>query len=289
MTENTENTQRQNPVTGPVLVTSGTGKTGRRVVERLAARGLRVRAGSRDGAVAFDWTDPSGWEAALTGAEAAYIAYYPDLAAPGAPEAMAEFGAVARRCGVRRLVLLSGRGEPQAVVAEEALRSSAGDAELTVLRSAFFAQNFSEGALADGVHLGEVVFPAGTTAEPFVDADDLADVVVAVLCGEAGAGEVHELTGPRPLTFAEAAAALTAATGRQVRYVAVTEDQYSSMLIDFGVPDAEADMLAELFTFLLDGHNATVTDGVKRVLGRDPKPFAVFASEAAQDGAWGGA
>lgn len=289
MTENTENTRRQTPFTGPVLVTSGTGKTGRRVVERLAARGREVRAGSRGGAVPFDWTDPSGWEAALTGAEAAYIAYYPDLAAPGAPEAMAEFGAVARRCGVRRLVLLSGRGEPQAVVAEEALRSAAGDAELTVLRSAFFAQNFSEGALADGVHLGEVVFPAGGTAEPFVDADDLADVVAAVLCGDGGAGEVHELTGPRPLTFAEAVAALTAATGREVRYTAVTGAQYAAMLAEFGVPEEEASLLAELFAFLLDGHNATVTDGVKRVLGRDPKPFAVFAAEAAQDGAWGGA
>ncbi|MFI7368127.1 NmrA family transcriptional regulator [Streptomyces sp. NPDC050149] len=286
MTRNTENQKQEFPDARPVLVTSGTGKTGSRVAERLAARGVPVRAGSRSGEVPFDWADPSGWEAALSGADAAYVAYYPDLAAPGAPEAMSTFGEIAGRCGVRRLVLLSGRGEPQAVVAEEALRAAAGDAELTVVRSAFFAQNFSEGALLDGVLGGEVVFPAGGCAEPFVDVDDLADVVVAALCGAGGGGTVHELTGPRALTFAEAAAELTGATGREVRYVAVTGPQYASMLQQYGVPEAEAGFLAGLFTFLLDGHNAPVTDGVKQALGRDPKPFAAFAAEAARNGAW---
>lgn len=288
MTKNTQNSndKQELPTARPVLVTSATGKTGRRVAERLAARGVPLRAGSRGGQVPFDWADPSGWEAALSGADAAYVAYYPDLAAPGAPEAMTAFGRIARGCGVRRLVLLSGRGEPQAVVAEEALRSAAGDAELTVVRSAFFAQNFSEGALLDGVLGGEVVFPAGGSAEPFVDVDDLADVVVAALCGDGGAGAVHELTGPRALTFAEAAAELAGATGREVRYVAVTGPQYAALLAEYGVPQPEAAFLAELFTFLLDGHNATVTDGVKQALGRDPKPFAAFAAEAARDGAW---
>ncbi|MEU1470479.1 NmrA family transcriptional regulator [Streptomyces sp. NPDC005761] len=286
MTRNTENRKQEFPAVRPMLVTSGTGKTGRRVVERLAARGVPVRAGSRRGEVPFDWTDPSGWEAALSGADAAYVAYYPDLAAPGAPEAMTAFGQIAGRCGVRRLVLLSGRGEPQAVVAEEALRAAAGDAGLTVVRSAFFAQNFSEGALLDGVLGGELAFPAADCAEPFVDADDLADVVVAALCGDVAACVVHELTGPRALTFAEAAAELTGATGREVRYVPVTGHRYATMLAEYGVPEAEAGFLAGLFTFLLDGHNTPVTDGVKQALGRDPKPFGAFAAEAARDGAW---
>lgn len=286
MTNDMANQQQETRPAGPVLVTSGTGKTGRRVVERLGARGVPVRTGSRTGEVVFDWTDESGWEDALRGAEAAYIAYYPDLAAPGAPEAMTAFGRIARGCGVRRLVLLSGRGEPQAVVAEEALRSAAVGIELTVVRSAFFAQNFSEGALLDGVLGGELVFPAGSTAEPFVDAGDLADVVVAALCGEGVAGQVHELTGPRLLTFAEAAAEITRATGREVRYVSVTGPQYATMLVEFGVPEAEAGFLAELFAMLLDGHNATVTEGVKQALERDASPFTAFAAEAARSGAW---
>ncbi|MFJ9111475.1 NmrA family transcriptional regulator [Streptomyces sp. NPDC102283] len=273
---------------GTVLVTSGTGKTGRRVVERLTALGVPVRSGSRRGEVPFDWQDASGWAAALRGVRAAYVAYYPDLAVPGAAEAMAAFGRTAAACGVRGVVLLSGRGEPQAAVAEEALRGAAGTMEVTVVRSAFFAQNFSEGPLLDGVLGGEVVFPAGTSAEPFLDLDDLADVVVAALTGEGHAGAVYELTGPRSLTFAEAAGELGRATGRPVRYVPVTGPAYASMLEEFGVFGPEAEFLAGLFATLLDGHNTATTDDVKRVLGREPKAFSVFVREAAGDGAWHG-
>ncbi|MER5851699.1 NmrA family transcriptional regulator [Streptomyces sp. NPDC002012] len=283
MTQNTENVQRET-----VLVTSGTGKTGRRVVERLAARGVVVRAGSRSAEVRFDWADESGWAPALRGADAAYVTYYPDLAAPGAPEAMAAFGRIATENGVRRLVLLSGRGEPQAVAAEESLRRSAAGAELTVVRSAFFAQNFSEGAMLDGVLGGEVVFPAGGTAEPFVDIDDLADVVVAALTEDGHAGAVHELTGPRLLTFDEVVSEIASATGRAVRYLPVSGAKYAQMLEGYGVPGPEAGFLAGLFTMLLDGHNATVTEGVKQVLGRDPKDFGAFARAATQSGAWKG-
>ncbi|OLO29853.1 NmrA family transcriptional regulator [Streptomyces sp. MNU77] len=273
---------------GTVLVTSGTGKTGRRVVERLTALGVPVRSGSRTGAVPFDWQDASGWAAALRGVRAAYVAYYPDLAVPGAAEAMADFGRIAEACGVRRVVLLSGRGEPRAVVAEEALRGAAGTVEVTVVRSAFFAQNFNEGALLDGVLGGEVVFPAGTTAEPFLDLDDLADVAVAALTGDGHAGAVYELTGPRSLTFTEAAGELGRAAGRPVRYVPVTGPVYASLLEEFGVSGPEAEFLAELFVTLLDGHNTATTDDVKRVLGREPKDFSVFAREAAGNGAWHG-
>ncbi|MGW9248606.1 NmrA family transcriptional regulator [Streptomyces badius] len=274
--------------TGTVLVTSGTGKTGRRVVERLTALGVPVRSGSRTGEVPFDWQDDTGWEAALRGTEAAYVAYYPDLAVPGAAEAMAAFGRTATACGVRRVVLLSGRGEPQAAAAEEALRGAAGRAEVTVVRSAFFAQNFSEGALLDGVIGGELVFPAGTTAEPFLDLDDLADVVVAALTGDGHAGAVYELTGPRSLTFEQAAGELGRAAGRPVRYTPVTGPAYASLLEEFGLAETEAEFLSELFATLLDGHNAATTDDVKRVLGREPKGFADFAREAARDGAWHG-
>ncbi|MGW1201919.1 NmrA family transcriptional regulator [Streptomyces cyaneofuscatus] len=277
-------------IMGTVLVTSGTGKTGRRVAERLAALGVPVRAGSRAGSrageVPFDWQDESGWAAALDGTEAAYVAYYPDLAVPGAAGAMAAFGRAAAASGLRRVVLLSGRGEPQAAVAEEALRGACGEAELTVVRSAFFAQNFSEGALLDSVLGGELVFPAGSTAEPFLDIDDLADVVVAALTGDGHAGAVYELTGPRSLTFEEAAEELGRAAGRPVRYVPVSGPAYAEVLEGFGVSGPEAGFLAELFATLLDGHNSATTDDVKRVLGREAKEFTAFTREAARDGAW---
>ncbi|MFJ7125235.1 NmrA family transcriptional regulator [Streptomyces sp. NPDC098101] len=280
MTTHTRNTQT-------VLVTSASGKTGRRVAERLAARGAVVRAGSRTGTTRFDWEDPATWSPALRGADAAYVAYYPDLAAPGAVEAMEAFGRLAAEHGVRRITLLSGRGEPTAVAAEDALRTAAagaGDgAELAVVRASFFAQNFSEGILAEGVAEGELVFPAGDTAEPFVDADDLADVIVETLTADGHTGAVHEVTGPRPLGFAEVAAEIARASGRPVVYRPVPEAAYAELLTGFGLPADEAAWLSALFTTLLDGHNSSATDGVKRVLGREPRSFAAFATET-----WGG-
>ncbi|MFF9199047.1 NAD(P)H-binding protein [Streptomyces sp. NPDC014779] len=265
-----------------VLVTSATGKTGRRVAAGLAARGVRVRAGSRGGsrggAVRLDWEDPETWGPALDGADAAYVTYYPDLAAPGAEEAMRTFGRLAAERGVRRLTLLSGRGEPEAVRAEEALRGAG--PELTVVRAAFFAQNFDEGLLAEGVAAGAIAFPAGGTAEPFVDVDDLAEVVVETLLGDEHVGQVHELTGPRALTFAEAAAEITRAAGREVVYVPMTEGEFAGMLTGLGLSEPEAAWLAALFTALLDGHNTPVTDGVKRVLGREPRDFSAYAARA---------
>lgn len=268
-----------------VLVTAASGKTGHRVAERLAARGRNVRAGSRKGAVRFDWEDESSWGPALAGADAAYVAYYPDLAAPGAPDAMRAFGRVAAASGVGRLVLLSGRGEPEAVVAEHALRDSGVD--LTVVRASFFMQNFSEGALYEGVLTGEIPFPGGATPEPFLHADDLADVLVAALTEEGHVGLVHELTGPRLLTFDEVATEIGRATGSEVRYIPVPGDEYAEMLQQFGFPATDSEWLAELFTTLLDGHNASRTIGVRSVLGREPKDFTAFAREAAESGAWG--
>ncbi|MFF1506585.1 NmrA family transcriptional regulator [Streptomyces sp. NPDC058326] len=295
MTTNTRNAQttqtRETPAQDArtalgartILVTSASGKTGRRVAERLGARGATVRAGSRTGATPFDWEDPATWAPALRGADAAYVAYYPDLAAPGAAEAMSTFGRLAAESGVRRVTLLSGRGEPEAVVAEEALRAAATGVELAVVRAAFFAQNFSEGLLAEGVAEGSLVFPAGDTAEPFIDVDDLADVVVETLTADGHAGRVHEVTGPRPVGFAEVAAEIARVSGRPVAYEAVSEADYAGLLTGFGLPAPEAGWLAALFATLLDGHNASVTDGVKRILGREPRSFAAFAAEA-----WGG-
>ncbi|MFJ7957408.1 NmrA family transcriptional regulator [Streptomyces sp. NPDC096319] len=279
----TQTNDTQNPLNTTILVTSATGKTGRRVAERLAARGVTVRAGSRSGATVFDWEAPETWGPALRGADAAYVAYYPDLAAPGAVAAMETFGRLAAEGGVRRLTLLSGRGEPEAVLAEEALRAAAVGVELTVVRASFFAQNFSEGLLAEGVAEGAVVFPAGDTAEPFVDADDLADVVVETLTADGHAGRVHEVTGPRPVGFAEVAAEISRASGRPVVYAPVSEAEYAGLLAGFGLPAPEAEWLAGLFATLLDGHNASATDGVKRVLGREPRSFSAFAAET-----WGG-
>ena len=268
----------------PTLVLGGTGKTGRRVAERLAARGLPVRIGSRFGEPPFDWEDRSTWAPALDGVGAAYISYYPDVAVPGAAETVGSFAELAVRSGVPRLVLLSGRGEPEAERAEQAVRDAG--AELTIVRSTWFAQNFSEGAFLDLVLAGEVTLPAGDTPEPFVDIDDIADVAVAALTEEGHDGELYELTGPRLLTFEQAVDEIARAASREIRYVPIAIAEFESLLTDQEVPADVVWLLRYLFSEVLDGRNAHVADGVQRALGREPRDFSEFARHAAATGAW---
>src|ERR671916_273214 len=165
---------------GTTLVLGGASKTGRRVVERLEARGLPVRVGSRSGEPPFDWEDRSTWAPVLEGVGSAYISHYRD-ALPGAAGTVGSFAELAVANGVRRQVLLGGRGELEAERVEAAARDSG--AELTILRSTWFAQNFSEGAFLDFVLAGEVTLPAGDTPEPFVGVDDIPDVAPAAPSG----------------------------------------------------------------------------------------------------------
>jgi uncharacterized protein YbjT (DUF2867 family) len=272
---------------GLTLVTGGTGKTGRRVVRRLEALGVPVRIGSRSGAPPFDWQDRHTWAPALSGVQAAYLSYYPDLAVPGAAEAVEEFTDLAVAGGVHRLVLLSGRGEPEAQRCEQIVASRA--SQWTVVRASVFSQNFSEHFLREPVMAGVVAFPAGDVAEPFVDVDDIADVAVAALTEDGHTGQVYEVTGPRLLTFAEAVAEISAATGREIRYIPVTPAEYVAALIEHDVmPQEEAEFLGELFSMIFDDRNACLADGVERALGRKPRDFADYVHEAAAAGAWSG-
>jgi uncharacterized protein YbjT (DUF2867 family) len=266
------------------LVLGSSGKTGRRVVQRLQARGLPVRLGSRSGQPAFDWDDPATWACALADTSAAYVSYYPDLAMPGAPEAIAAFAEQAVAAGTRRLVLLSGRGEAEAQRAERLLQASGAD--WTILRCSWFMQNFSEGQFLDGLRGGELALPAGDMPEPFVDADDIADVAVAALTDARHAGQLYELTGPRALSFADAVAEIGQASGRPLRYAAVPMDAFAAGARAQGVPDEIVEFLGYLFGEVLDGRNRAPADGVQRALGRPPRDFAAYARSAAAAGTW---
>lgn len=266
------------------LVLGGTGKTGRRVAERLTARGVPVRIGSRVGEPPFDWENANTWPAVLRDVEAAYISYYPDLAVPGAADAIRSFTELAVESGVRRAALLSGRGEPEAQRCEKLVQ----DAGLawTLLRASWFCQNFSENYLLQPLIEGEVALPAGKVGEPFVDADDIADVAVAALTENGHAGRLYELTGPRLWTFAEAVAEIGRATHRTIRYVELSIEEYAAALERAGVPPALVTLLTYLFKEVLDGRNARVADGVTRALGRPPRDFSDYARKTAATGIW---
>lgn len=261
------------------LVLGANGKTGRRIVERLRARGVSVREGSRSAHPAFDWRDATTWDAALEGVTAVYISYAPDLAIPGAVAAVAAFVEQAKAQGVRRLVLLSGRGEEEAQASERIVQKSG--LEWTVVRSSWFNQNFSEGAFAPMIAEGVLALPAGDIGEPFVDADDIADVAVAALTEDGHAGQIYELTGPRLITFAQAVAEIAAASGRPIQYVQIPHEDFLAGVAEQDYPADIAWLLDYLFATVLDGRNAHLCDGVERALGRAPRDFSSFAQDLA--------
>jgi len=272
------------PSEGITLVLGGTGKTGRRVAERLTARGVPTRTASRSSTPSFDWNDRSTWDVALDGVTAAYITYAPDLAIPGATDAVHAFVERAVARGVQRLVLLSGRGEDEAQRCERIVQDAG--VEWTVVRASWFNQNFSEGEFLGMVLDRAIALPAGDIPEPFVDVDDIADVAVAALTEDGHAGEIYEVTGPRVLTFAQAAEEISRASGREVRFIRIPKAAFASGIAESGAPEEIAWLLNYLFDTVLDGRNAHVCDGVQRALGREPTDFAEYARQAAASGVW---
>ena len=267
-----------------VLVLGSTGKTGRRIAAGLADKGLDVRHGSRSANPRFDWSDEAGWDAVLDGVDAAYITYAPDLAMPGATDAIQALVDRAKELGVRRLVILSGRGEPEAQACERIVQNSG--LEWTVVRASWFYQNFSEGAFIDMVHAGQITLPAGDIGEPFVDVDDIAEVAIAALSESGHNGEVYEVTGPRLMTFAEIAEELSRATGRTIEFIQVPHEAFIDGAKASGAPRDVIWMLDYLFATVLDGRNAHLTDGIQRALGREPRDFSEYARDVAESGRW---
>ncbi|MDA0631968.1 NAD(P)H-binding protein [Nonomuraea sp. MCN248] len=260
-----------------ILVLGGTGKTGRRVAAALRARGVRVRAASRRGETPFDWHDHDTWAPALSGVSAAYLV---DSQGPEAAELLAAFAGAAIARGVRRLVLLSSRdwpklGDERLLASERAVKRSGG--AWTILRPTWFAQNFSEDPmLSDPVEAGRVELSAGHGLEPFVHAGDIADVAAEVLLGDGHAGRTYELSGPRLLSFGDAVAEIAAATGRRIAYVPVPPEEYAARLSARGYAADEIRLVNRLLTSIAAGVNAHLSDGVRQVLGRDPRDFAEY-------------
>lgn len=270
----------------PTLVIGATGKTGSRVATILDQKGVDVRCGSRGAAIPFDWDRPETWTAALEGVASAYVTYFPDIALPGAVGKVEALAAAAKSAGVEHLVMLTGRGEHHARLGEEVIRSSGVDH--SIIRAAWFAQNFSEGYLRDPVLDGVLPMPGGDVLEPIIDIDDIAEVAVAALTEDGHRDKLYEVTGPRLMSFAQMADELGTATGRPVRHIPISFEDFRA-----GVAEAAGPFIADIFEAIaretLDGRNAHVTDGVERALGRKPRDFIEFAAKAARAGAWSNA
>ncbi|MDT0308927.1 SDR family oxidoreductase [Streptomyces sp. DSM 44917] len=273
-----------------VLVLGATGKTGRPLVNALAARGATVRAASRaprEGAgpegVRFDWADRDTWEPALAGATALYLVGPQGVPDPVSP--VRELLAAGKE--LRRVVLLSAVGAERLPAEifpltawEEAVRESG--AEWTVLRPNWFFQNFTEGAFVAALEQeGRIALPAAGARVGFIDTRDIAEVAALALTRPGYGGRVHELTGPQALDHAELAEILGTAAGRAVAYEPVSPEEYEKTLRGAGLPEESVTWLLNLFALMRTGGYDVTTDTVAALTGRQPRSFTSFATEHA--------
>ncbi|WP_420320302.1 NAD(P)H-binding protein [Flagellimonas sp.] len=268
-----------------ILVLGGTGKTGRRIVQKLKEQGHNVRVGSRSESPAFDWDKTETWGMALEGMEKVYITFQPDLAVPGALEAIEGLVREAKRKGVQKVVLLSGKGEREAELCEQVVINCGLD--YTIVRASWFNQNFSESFFLEPIQAGFVALPQADAKVPYVDADDIADVAVEALLNNVHYGNIYELTGPRFLTFREVMAEIAQAVGKEIAFTPIGLPAYTQMLKEQGVPGDYVWLINYLFTEVLGNEaNQVITHDVEKVLGRKPKDFSVYVEETAATGIW---
>lgn len=253
------------------LIIGSTGKTGSRVMAGLQAMGFNPKGASRHGEVHFDWEDPTSWSAALNGVESVYLTYYPDLAISKAPEDISRFCALAKMKGVKHITLLSGRSEPAAQRSENIIRQSG--ISWTIVRAAWFDQNFSEGLFQKFIIDGRIALPVTDVTEPFIDIDDIAEVVVSSLTDARHSGQLYEVTGPELISFAEISEKFSRQLNRPIEFESISLAEFESRLIDEQQPRELIDTLIYLFGEVLDGRSESTTDGVYRALGRSATNF----------------
>lgn len=267
------------------LVIGGTGKTGRKVVEGLQQQQLNVRIGGRKSNPVFDWSDPNTWPAALEGIDKMYVVYYPDLAVPGAYEAIQKLMEVAEKAGVQKAVLLSGKGEKEAERCEEVVANSG--LEYTLVRASWFNQNFHESFLLEPILAGHVALPMPEAKIPFVDTTDIAEVVVQALLDDRHNGKTYEVTGPRTLTFKEVIQEIAIGTNRKINFEAVSMETYNDMMKAAGLSADYIWLFDYLFREVLaKPDNHIVTKDIEKVLGRKATDFSEYVKATAATGIW---
>lgn len=268
-----------------ILVIGGTGKTGRKVAEKLKDLGHNVRIGSRTGKPSFDWNDSKTWSKALQGMDKVYITFQPDLAVPGALEAIEELVNQVKKSSIKKMVLLSGKGEREAELCEQVIIHSGVD--YTIVRASWFNQNFSESFFLEPILEGFVALPQAEEKVPYVDTDDIADVVVETMVNHKHNGKIHQLTGPRALTFKEVIQDIATATGRDIAFTPIALTAYKDIMEQQGVPSDFIWLIEYLFSEVLGNpNNSEVTNDVEKVLGRKPKDFSEYIKDNARLGVW---
>jgi len=279
-----------------VLVAGATGNVGRATVTALARRGATVRAGTRKpehyqppasgvSAVHLDFNDPDSFAPALADCERLFLMAAP-LDAGSAPKLRGLLDR-AKAAGLERAVLLSAMG------IEHAPASPLGQVEAglmgsgmgwTILRPNWFLDNFHPGWMGAMVKSGTIALPAGDARVSFIAAEDIGEAAAVALTEEGHLERAYTLTGPESLSWEEVAAHFAHATGRPVKYLAISDEDMRQAMAARGLPPAALDYLSALFAPMRAGHSAAVTTELKGLIGRAPRSLADFTARHAR--AW---
>src|SRR5918999_1384261 len=119
-----------------------------------------------------------------------------------------------------------------------------------------------------------------------IDVRDLAAVAVAALMGAGHEGRIYTLTGPEALTYEDMADQLSRALGRVIRHVNLPPADLKAGMLAEGMPESITDRMLDLESYFREGRASTITDDVKRVIGREPKRFADYVRDTAATGVW---
>lgn len=268
-----------------ILVLGATGKTGRKVVELLANQAVEVRHGSRQAEPAFDWNDASNWPEVFKDIDTIYITFQPDLAIPGALEAIEKLIKVAVDQKVRKLVLLSGKGEKEAELSEQLIMHSG--LEHVIIRASWFNQNFSESFFLGPILEGKVALPMAQAKVPYVDTDDIAAVAAKVIREDGHNGQIYEMTGSELFNFKEVIELIAEVSGRDISFTPISVPAYIGLMEAQGVDKEFIWLIQYLFTEVINAPgNDHISSDIEQLLGRPPKRFKDFVMEANNLGFW---
>lgn len=271
-----------------VLITGGTGKTGRRIAEKLTQFEVDVRLASRSAlpikdyeSIRFVWGDETTYDTALKDVKAIYLLAPANVAEP--LDVMKPFIDYAVDKGVKRFVLLSASSLPKGGPMMGAVHSYLEETvpEWTALRPTWFMQNFSEQQHLETILSEGAIYSATDNGRvPFIDADDIASVAAVALTREEPLNRDVILTGPSAITYDDVASTISRVINKPVEHIKLTENQLRQRFIDSGMEAIYANVLSAMDTAISLGSEENCSNEVKNLTGKDPISFLDFAEQA---------
>jgi uncharacterized protein YbjT (DUF2867 family) len=278
-----------------ILVTGTPGNIGTPLAQHLLRQGRKIRLMVRNpkkqdqvvadlqsrGAeiVQGDFGDPGSLADCFTGIESAFLLVPVALETA---EWKSNFIRTAKQNGVERIVNLSVSGANSTAPvdlfrwhweAEQTLESSG--IAWTHLRPTDLARFNIRSILPTVPSQGAFYSTIGDGRVAMVDEEDVAEVAAAVLTEEGHVGKKYVLTGPKALSYAEVATALSTKLGKPVKYIDIDPVQAKQAMIGAGLPDWVADFVNDLRELEKKGGASGPTADIQHVLGRPPRTLEV--------------